>query len=473
MNQVEWNRVNVGVPSVRATSLTTADATVLPIDGAAPTFLSSARVVSFCFGCACLAGAGRALGFIMCAMTDPVPESPPPPADKATPAEAAGAGAPAAPPVAAARPVRVPPSAEALAATAAAEAVTKSLPPIITSLSVAALPLMKIVKHCEDTFPLPVAGQLLGMDVDRVLEVTNCYGFPGAAGRGGGGEGANPFADPTGDDAAACTAALDQSQYQTDMMRCVQEVNIDPQVVGWYTSTGASCGAFLTQQWIETQFSYQNQLRNAVCLVHDPVRTSEGTLCLSAVRLTDAFMGVFRRGDFSSAGFSLASVDATRIVSSVPITLATTSLSSALLVDCEYAPPFSGADDVELSRLGLNDRAGVEASLEYAIGELDGITREQGRYPFFLRSYVRASPAVAEKLRAKRLAGTDTGPVGADDEETGLAGLLASESSRLESKMVIAELTSVLDTVKLLASEEMGKQSCVGSLQTQDVLGDD
>jgi len=411
----------------------------------------------------------------MCAMTDPVPESPPPPTEAAAPdgAAAATAAAPAAVPATAPRPVRLPPSPEAIAAAAAAEAVSKGLPPIVSSVAVAALPLMKIVKHCEDAFPLPVSGQLLGMDVERVLEVTNCYGFPGAAGRGGGGEGANPFADPTGDDAAACSAALDQSQYQTDMMRCVQEVNIDQQVVGWYTSTGASCGSFLTQQWIETQFSYQNQLRNAVCLVHDPVRTSEGTLCLSAVRLTDAFMGVFRRGDMSSAGFSLASVDATRIISSLPITLAGTALTSAVLVDCEYAQPFSGAEDVELSRLGLNDRAGVEASLEYAIGEMDGITREQGRYPFFLRSYVRASPAVAEKLRAKRLAGTDKGPIGADDEETGLAGLLASESSRLESKMLVAELHSVIDTVKLLASEEMVKQSCVGSLQTQDVLGDD
>ena len=38
---------------------------------------------------------------------------------------------------------------------------------------------LKIVTHCCESAPALVSGQLLGIDVDGVLEITNC--FPSAA----------------------------------------------------------------------------------------------------------------------------------------------------------------------------------------------------------------------------------------------------------------------------------------------------
>lgn len=37
---------------------------------------------------------------------------------------------------------------------------------------------LKIIKHCNEFSPALVTGQLLGLDVGSVLEVTNCFPFP-------------------------------------------------------------------------------------------------------------------------------------------------------------------------------------------------------------------------------------------------------------------------------------------------------
>lgn len=38
--------------------------------------------------------------------------------------------------------------------------------------------ILKIIKHCKEFSPALVTGQLLGLDVGSVLEVTNCFPFP-------------------------------------------------------------------------------------------------------------------------------------------------------------------------------------------------------------------------------------------------------------------------------------------------------
>ena len=53
-------------------------------------------------------------------------------------------------------------------------------------------------------------GQLLGLDQDRVLEVTHSFPFPH-------------------DDEDEETGA----EYQMDMMRCLRDVNVDSNTVGW------------------------------------------------------------------------------------------------------------------------------------------------------------------------------------------------------------------------------------------------
>ena len=37
---------------------------------------------------------------------------------------------------------------------------------------------LKVLKHCQDSAPACVTGQLLGLDVGQTLEVTDCFPFP-------------------------------------------------------------------------------------------------------------------------------------------------------------------------------------------------------------------------------------------------------------------------------------------------------
>lgn len=37
--------------------------------------------------------------------------------------------------------------------------------------------MLKIVKHCRESLPELVTGQLLGLDIDGRLEVTDCFPF--------------------------------------------------------------------------------------------------------------------------------------------------------------------------------------------------------------------------------------------------------------------------------------------------------
>lgn len=41
---------------------------------------------------------------------------------------------------------------------------------------------LKIVKHCQESQPLLVTGQLLGLDMGTRLEITDCFPFPVSVG---------------------------------------------------------------------------------------------------------------------------------------------------------------------------------------------------------------------------------------------------------------------------------------------------
>lgn len=317
---------------------------------------------------------------------------------------------------------------------------------------------MKVIKHCQENFPLTVMGQLLGMDVNETLEVTNCYPFISPPGGAMG-------AGPEGPELAAFERQ--QQQYQRDMMWCVREVNIDHQVVGWYQSTGSQMGSFLSSQWIETQYNYQHNLSNIVCLVYDPVRTEEGTLSIHAYRLTKDFMEVMRRKDFTSLGFSQKTVFSSNIIEEVPISLHNTSLINAALVELDQADEFCGANDVELSRLSISDKPVLEQSMEFLICDLDTLGKEQSKYSYFMRNLVRSQGQLLDRMRKRRAenktrAANGEEPVPDDDD---VLQMFEKEPARLENKILLKGLDSYVESIKSLASEGIVKQYGVSAVQ--------
>ena len=90
-------------------------------------------------------------------------------------------------------------------------------------------------------------------------------------------------------------AAEKTAQYQREMMVRLREVNVDSNTVGWYR---ADMSGLQDAAMVQSQFNYQSQIRNCVCIVYDPVRSSSNGLALKAYRLTDTFMAA---GDLSFA----------------------------------------------------------------------------------------------------------------------------------------------------------------------------
>lgn len=92
---------------------------------------------------------------------------------------------------------------------------------------------MKIIKHAKDNLPYLVTGQLLGLDFGPKLEVSDCFPFPNNSSTG---------------ETAEETAEADSVEYQWEMMKCLREVNIDNNTVGWYQS--AYLGSFLNEVYL-------------------------------------------------------------------------------------------------------------------------------------------------------------------------------------------------------------------------------
>ena len=95
---------------------------------------------------------------------------------------------------------------------------------------------MKIIKHCheESTSNIDMAqGALLGLIVDKCLEITNCFPF------------------------STTDESVDDEEYQLTMMRRLRRVNVDHFHVGWYQN--ADVGNFLTIPFVDSQFHYQTR----------------------------------------------------------------------------------------------------------------------------------------------------------------------------------------------------------------------
>lgn len=333
----------------------------------------------------------------------------------------------------------------------------------LTQVAIEGLVVMKVIKHCQENFPLTVMGQLLGMESESTLEITNCYPFMSQPSATTGNTTSGTSAGADGSD----TQNFDQEQqlYQKKMMWCAREVNIDHQVVGWYQSTGSQMGSFMSTSWIETQFNYQTLYSDVVCLVYDPVKTEEGTLSIKAYRLTNNFMMVMRRSDYTSLGFHRG-VSAKDIIEEVPVTLNNSTLINAALVDLEYGEAVSKENDVELSRLSLSEKPILEQSLEFLICDLDTLGKEQSKYSYFMRNLVRSHGHVLDKLRKRKSDIKGKGPNGEiiPDEEEFLQ-LFDKEPTRLDTKILLKGLESHVQNIRTLAGEGIVKQFGVSAVQ--------
>lgn len=269
------------------------------------------------------------------------------------------------------------------------------------------LVLLKIAKHCKDSAPEPVNGVLLGLDVDGVMEVTNC--FPD----------------------------LDDDQL------IASYGNIDKNKCGWYQSRFSSS---FNQFLVKSQVDWQKTLPNRVVLVYDPTRATRGQLGIVAYRLTDEFMELSNTGDYSYTNFAKFGVDSSNIFEEIPIKLHNSHLVHGFLYELREQRSMSCTTD----RLSFDPFSSVKKDLTFLSQRIDEYEHEQHKFHSGLRDATRKRAELAKRRTAEneqRAAdGKELLPV--DDLSVASASIPSRQNSYLIANQISQRAQEVINTAR-------------------------
>jgi len=307
---------------------------------------------------------------------------------------------------------------------------------------------LKIVKHCQQALPQFVTGQLLGLDIGRSLEVTNCFPFP---------------TSERGDDD-------DSTEYQMDMMRCLRDVNVDNNTVGWYQSTYFS--SFIDESCVETQFNYQSNIKSCIVLIYDPSRARTSGVPLRAFRLTDTFMALYADGKVTYDALASANLSASAdVFQELPIAVRNSHLNSALLLELQDECAInSNASD--FARLELNTNPFLEKQLQLLIDCVDDLQQESNKLQSYERAVQRQKSAQTQYLAKKRAEAharkaRGEEPLPEEDTSTNPAFKPIAKPSRLDSLLVTNQMGAYLQQVNQFCGQSFVKLFLMQSLNAQ------
>jgi len=309
------------------------------------------------------------------------------------------------------------------------------------------LVVLKIVKHCQQALPGFVTGQLLGLDIGRTLEVTNSFPFPSKEG---------------GDDD-------DSAEYQMEMMRCLREVNVDNNTVGWYQSTYFS--SFIDESCVETQFNYQSNIKNGVVLIYDPSRARTSGLALRAFRLTDTFMSLYSDGKVTYEALAGANLTASAdVFQELPIAVRNSHLSAALLLELQDECGIN-AHSADFSRLELNTNPFLEKQLQLLIESIEDLQQESNRLQQYERAVQRQKSAQSSylaKKRAEAVARRARGeePLPEEDLTTNPMFKPIPKPSRLDTLLITNQMSAYCQQINQFSGQSFAKLFLMQSLNS-------
>jgi translation initiation factor 3 subunit H len=235
----------------------------------------------------------------------------------------------------------------------------------IKIVEVDALVILQIMKHCRQQAPQPVTGQLLGVDVGDVLQVTHSFGsIP---------KGVDEHNQPQDDG----------EQYSIDMLRSLREVNVDSQIVGWYQTT--HLGQFFSEDVIKMQYEYQMQIPQSTILVYDPLQSRIGKPAFKALRLTSEFMTKYTqtREANRSALYDFPSGD---MFMEIPLSITSLVIVESFLVDWAISDPMTMS---QVPALDVENQVFLEKNVQLLIQSLQVLSDEQMKMQTWERQAMR------------------------------------------------------------------------------------
>lgn len=294
---------------------------------------------------------------------------------------------------------------------------------------------MKIAQHAQNTIPGQATGQLVGLEQDGILQVSNCFSIP-----------------------PSTTGSDDNSDYSMEytlsMLRSFRDTNIDHEAVGWYVTVSA--GSLFSQYIIDTQFSFQQNIAQSVVIAFDPAQSIDGSICMGAYRLSDAFMDLYRSCSSElTGGKKLVTCDmlskhgilqSRDIFVPIPMVITKSSFTRAMLH--LYSPELTPAtcDHLKLT----SSTKLIERGMEELGRCLEGYTQEQYKWNRYMQQYTRQQQIIQHhtykrRMENQRRVAAGEQPLPEDDIAAGFRQL--SEPSKLDGILLQARIGEYCDQI--------------------------
>ncbi|KAG9314427.1 translation initiation factor 3 subunit 3 [Chiua virens] len=315
----------------------------------------------------------------------------------------------------------------------------------LTCVQLDALVVTKIVQHGREAPSASAHGLLLGLDLDGVLEVSNCF----------------PLPNRTSEEEDKSSKSI--ARYQASMLRSLKEVQGDDNVVGFYQAT--ALGAFFNQTLVDTQAIHQERLRHGgVVIVHDVSQTVRGNASFRAFRLTSSFMDAYKKGNFSSSSLMTHRLMFSSILEEVPLGIRTNPLASAFLetlaaprlspyTSGQLGEPEKGTIAPSFSVLDVGP-SGLSRSLEQVSEAIDNYRTEDGNVAYLTRQIarekLRADTYVA-KRKEENVQRISQGLSPLPEEDVSRMFKIPGEPNRLESMLLLGQVDAYGKSVESLA----------------------
>ena len=242
----------------------------------------------------------------------------------------------------------------------------------------------------------------------------------------------------------------DGASYQLEMMRCLREVNVDNNTVGWYQST--YMGSYQTVELIETFLTYQDHIPRCVCLIYDPVRSAQGGLHMKALRLTESFMELYRGTDFTASTLAdkvaiAAGLPWSSVFVEVPVVVTNSALAASVLsLTADGTKPGDIAVHGDAARLSMGVAPFLERHLEFLNECMDDLAVESQKTAYHVRAVARQQQQQAawvQKRRAENAARKAAGQEALPEEEPGNPIFKTlPEPSKLDTFLIINQVSN-------------------------------
>ena len=257
--------------------------------------------------------------------------------------------------------------------------------------------------------------------------------------------------------------SADGEGFQMEMVRCLREVNVDSNMVGWYQSTVS--GSYQVVEIIDIFITYLENLERCICIVYDVTAGDSGVPGVKAIRLSDSFVNAYREGSLTIEKIRSKGLSWRDVFVEIPITIHNSPMAVALMAEIQGP---SGFSQLDYDRLGLGVAPVLEKNLEFLNDCLDDLVGEQNKLSSYHSQLRRYQQQVGQwKLtrrqenQARRAAGEE--PLSEDPPEGEFRK--PSEPSQLDNMLLSNQTHAYTAHINAAAAQAVEKLVLVEKLQ--------